>query len=557
LEIQNSQIDVVYPEWWNIDGTADEVQINKAILCAQTKAYCTVQLQDRIYDVAATIEIDETGYITFQGMGQGTVLRRTTSYGETIQIEPTTPATQFVTNLTLRDMNIVHQTNPAVATDIGIRCHNMVDSFFENLHINNHGVGLKVQAGGRTRFTNIIMYWDTLLGATTASTYGIWVLHGGHATATNAGDMHFVKCQVRGLPTPGSRYLQHCAYLQNGDGVYFDGCHFAGSYNHGVLFSPSNVALPLAGYKFTHCWFDWVGADTATGIGVYFTNATTSAADYKLFDFTGCTWTGDGLSKAQNIYFGAACNANKITVTGCHFGTCMKHSIYFGSADTLDVNVTGNVFFNASYGNAGSWPAIQIATAVNRVNISNNIIGGPDNDAIILSAVAMNDVTILGNTIQNCDDNIISDSNTGVRNAIQTTSCGQIGRIIADIALTAGNANDFAFAWQNPNEEAIMVEKVVIDVTTPGGTVASVLDVDVVANATSTGDDIIDGVDLNATATYDSSCVADDVGGNANQKSIRCDANGGANDYVTGKILVANAASLVGRAYIHYSIIKT
>ncbi|MDA1128116.1 MAG: hypothetical protein O2913_05380 [Chloroflexi bacterium] len=70
-------------------------------------------------------------------------------------------------------------------------------------------------------------------------------------------------------------------------------------------------------------------------------------------------------------------------------------------------------------------------------------------------------------------------------------------------ALTAGSANAFAFAVQNPEGVDCVVTNVVVDITTAGGTASSVLDVDVAANATSTGDDIIDGLNLNQTGAFD------------------------------------------------------
>ena len=120
-------------------------------------------------------------------------------------------------------------------------------------------------------------------------------------------------------------------------------------------------------------------------------------------------------------------------------------------------------------------------------------------------------------------------------------------RYIAE-ALTAGNANAFAFAVQNPEGVDCVVTNVVVDITTAGGTGSSVLDVDVAANGTSTGDDIIDGLDLNQTGSFDRH---QDPGSNGGAP-VKWDKNGGTNDYVTGKILAQNAASLVGSVIIEY-----
>ncbi|MCH7714347.1 MAG: hypothetical protein IIC99_12075 [Chloroflexi bacterium] len=114
--------------------------------------------------------------------------------------------------------------------------------------------------------------------------------------------------------------------------------------------------------------------------------------------------------------------------------------------------------------------------------------------------------------------------------------------------LASGNTNSFAFAVQNPEGVDCVVTNVIVDITTAGGTGSSLLDVDVVGNATATGDDIIDGLDLNATGTSDRHKNAGSNGG----APVKWDKNGGANDYITGKILAQNAASLVGKVIIEY-----
>lgn len=120
---------------------------------------------------------------------------------------------------------------------------------------------------------------------------------------------------------------------------------------------------------------------------------------------------------------------------------------------------------------------------------------------------------------------------------------------MAKVALTAGNANAFAFAWQNPESTKIIIHKVMVYKTAAGGTASSVLDVGPVANATSTADTLIDGLDLNSTGIADN---IEDQGTNGTSRAI-VDENGGTNDYITGKILAQNAASLAGYVYIYYS----
>lgn len=111
---------------------------------------------------------------------------------------------------------------------------------------------------------------------------------------------------------------------------------------------------------------------------------------------------------------------------------------------------------------------------------------------------------------------------------------------VAKIALTPGNANAFAVAWQNPESVAIFALRPMIDITTPGGTATSVLDMGIVANATSTASDLLNDVDANAAGLSTSTAI------------LKVDANGGTNDWITVKILTANAAALAGFAYIPY-----
>ena len=122
---------------------------------------------------------------------------------------------------------------------------------------------------------------------------------------------------------------------------------------------------------------------------------------------------------------------------------------------------------------------------------------------------------------------------------------------VAKVALVAGNANAFAFAWQNPEASKIIVHRVIVDRTAAGGTATSVLDVGVAPTATDTADTLIDGLDLNATGVADN---VSDVGTNGKARA-KVDEKGGTNDYITGKILTANAASLAGYAYIHYMVV--
>jgi len=115
-------------------------------------------------------------------------------------------------------------------------------------------------------------------------------------------------------------------------------------------------------------------------------------------------------------------------------------------------------------------------------------------------------------------------------------------------ALASGLVNTYAFTWQNPESVEVLVERLIVDITTAGGTATAILDVGVVANATSTAADIINDLDLDATGVCDHLLVAGAGLGGVH----KVDENGGTNDWITGKILTEAASALVGNYYVQY-----
>ena len=141
-----------------------------------------------------------------------------------------------------------------------------------------------------------------------------------------------------------------------------------------------------------------------------------------------------------------------------------------------------------------------------------------------------------------------------VKNLVSPAQSGltYVGPRYAIANLASGNANAFAFAIQNPEGVDCLVLNAIVRITTAGGTATSVLDVDIASSATGTGtgtgDSIIDGLDLNQTGEFDRHSDAGTNGG----KVVVWNERNRTNDFITGKILVANAASLAGKVIIQY-----
>ena len=121
----------------------------------------------------------------------------------------------------------------------------------------------------------------------------------------------------------------------------------------------------------------------------------------------------------------------------------------------------------------------------------------------------------------------------------------------ATITLAGGAQNAIAGSWENPEAGPIMVWLALVDVTTPGGTAGAKLNGGSAAEATTPSDNLIDGVDANTAGVSTSSCAG--LGAGANGKgAVKLTANGGALSFLTFQITDAEAAALVGKAYIYY-----
>ena len=116
---------------------------------------------------------------------------------------------------------------------------------------------------------------------------------------------------------------------------------------------------------------------------------------------------------------------------------------------------------------------------------------------------------------------------------------------VARVALAAVDTGGGVFAWANPEVGSILVERVILDITTQTSG-ACTLDVGTTAaSATTLSDNLIDGVDpASAPSTPDNLGDAG-ANGKARQKLAT-------SKWVTGSVASGNSAGIVGFAYIHY-----
>jgi hypothetical protein len=127
---------------------------------------------------------------------------------------------------------------------------------------------------------------------------------------------------------------------------------------------------------------------------------------------------------------------------------------------------------------------------------------------------------------------------------------GQRVGVLALTGLAIHNGTGGVIAWTNPETVAIIIDRVVLDITTVS-TGASTIDVGVTeTSATTTSDTLLDGIDGNAaTGVFDSMNAALDSGANAKAQKLA------AAKWVTIDEKTGDTTGLVGNLYVYYHIV--
>ena len=230
------------------------------------------------------------------------------------------------------------------------------------------------------------------------------------------------------------------------------------------------------------------------------------------------------------------------------------------AADTVAHNTLGAAGALTLTAGKGYFPVIGSAgTARTGCTIPNGsvsgqiiVLEGTDNTATVSFTVngASNIAApsqLSSRTLGLCDQWILVwDAITGkwVEAHYQGNSSMNVAQKIAKVALAASDAAAGVFSWANPETGAVIVNKIILDVTTKASAACTL---DVGFAATSIKDDrLIDGVDVGTAAGTFS--TIDQAGANGKE---RCKvASGG---FVTASMDTGATAGLVGSAYIYYT----
>ena len=161
-------------------------------------------------------------------------------------------------------------------------------------------------------------------------------------------------------------------------------------------------------------------------------------------------------------------------------------------------------------------------------------VGSLKIDAVEVTATPAELNILHGATVTTAELNLIKNSDRVVK--------------VAKIALAAVDTGGGVFAWQNDETSSIIVQRLILDVTTKS-TGACTLDCGTTAtSATTKIDDLIDGLDVNAAAGVFDNITDKGDNGKSRQKLA-------AGKWVTGSVASGASAGIVGFAYIEYIVI--
>ena len=130
-----------------------------------------------------------------------------------------------------------------------------------------------------------------------------------------------------------------------------------------------------------------------------------------------------------------------------------------------------------------------------------------------------------------------------------TTTTAEINRAVKKVtgALAAVDTGGGIFSWQNPEVGAILVQHLVLNVTTKTTGACSIDAGTTATNATTSSDTLIDGKDINAATGI----FTNDESAGTNGKPFKRLASG---KWVTGSMVAGGAtAGLVGTYEIYYT----
>lgn len=288
-------------------------------------------------------------------------------------------------------------------------------------------------------------------------------------------------------------------------------------YNQGRAFPIENAGAPVAGTNAVHTLTiggtPTGGTFTLKGPWGGYTNAITWSA-------TNATLLAN-IQAALDAMFGAGNTVASAGTLTAGIGTVL---ITFQAA--LGVMVVPAMAAGAN-NLTGTNPTIAVAVTTPGVAATGR--GAPKGAALVNTSTG---------------DRYINAGTTTAPNWVREQSAGTQTMVIAKVALAAVDTGGGVFSWLNPEAGAIIVKRVILDVTTPSSGACSVSVGSTAVSGTTSSANLLDTQSVAAAGQLDN---VDNHGTNGKAKQKVA-----AGAWVTASVASGASAGLVGSAYIEY-----
>ena len=162
-------------------------------------------------------------------------------------------------------------------------------------------------------------------------------------------------------------------------------------------------------------------------------------------------------------------------------------------------------------------------------------VGSLKIDSVEVTATPAEINKLSGATVTTTEINLVKNSDRVVK--------------VAKIALAAVDTGGGVFSWQNDEGASIIVQRLILDVTTKSTGACSLECGTTATSATTLSDNLINAVDVNSAAGVFDNITDKGTNGKSRQKLA-------AGKWVTGSVVSGGAsAGIVGFAYIEYIVI--
>lgn len=363
----------VYPEWWGIDGTADNVQIQKAIDFAESgyiggwKSSPAVLLDARVYNIIAGMTLQNSG-LTIKGHGRSTVLvRENGGTYWTFYVAAADPSTARLFNITIEDMAILATT---VAPTGGghIKVETVEGVILRNMLIQDGFVNLEIKGGFSVHVSDINFYHGACYSGETASTFQILLTKGTHTYPNNC-------CVYIDRVTCSDDNVRHqySILIQNGDGIWVTDTHVTAAYHTGLWIEPSTNSQ-ISGLYFTNFYSDTCGqSDHSLGNAVRITGTSGTAA-YTDILFTNFISYNGGTRGDEAIRIDPTAACKGVHFKGGTIDQWYTHGIYITGTYLTNFSIQNMDIHDNNLGNSAYY-GVYVKNHATDFAIQNNRIG--------------------------------------------------------------------------------------------------------------------------------------------------------------------------------------